>query len=153
MGSLFGSQHVVDAKSMYDSLSKEVPGSKQDRRSGVDLAIIRESMGQSGTVVRWVPHQLMLVDCMTKSDVAKGNYALTSTLKTGYMRLVVESTEMSKRKGTKSGLSRSRGASQKRLESEVQGSSGLQRETAVVAPVFSEQDLQKVGSADRFAFQ
>ena len=45
---------VVDAKSVFDSLMKQTAGSKQDRRTSVDLSLLRQSFGASGTAIRWI---------------------------------------------------------------------------------------------------
>ena len=113
-------QHVVDAKAVFDSLSKEAAGSALDRRAAIDLAIIRDSLQDSGSQIRWVPHELMIVDSLTKVDVAKSNAAMSHLMRTGRLKLVLEVTEMAQRAHGKSvkgrGPSRSRAASQRRLE-------------------------------------
>lgn len=35
-------QHIVDAKSLYDTLSKDVAGGRADRRTAIDLSILRD---------------------------------------------------------------------------------------------------------------
>ena len=87
-------QHVVDAKSVFDSLSKTAAGSTQDRRAAIDLSIIRESLQATGSVVRWMPHSLMPVDCLTKADVAKCNDALAHLMQRGTLRLNEECAEL-----------------------------------------------------------
>ena len=106
---------VVDAKSVFDSLMKQTAGSKQDRRTSVDLSLLRQSFGVSGTVIRWIPHPRMPVDIMTKSDVAKGNAAMTSLLKSGRWRLLDEHDEVEERKAGKAKPGRSKSASLKEL--------------------------------------
>lgn len=59
-----GHQHVVDAKSLYDALSKESAGGRTDRRTAVDMNFLREAFHRTGAVIRWVPHYLV-VDSMT----------------------------------------------------------------------------------------
>lgn len=49
-------QHVVDAKSLYDMLSKEVAGGRADRRTAIDLSILRDVFSRTGWRARWVPH-------------------------------------------------------------------------------------------------
>ena len=111
---------MVDAKAVFDSLSKEAAGSALDRRAAIDLAIIRDSLQDSGSLIRWVPHELMIVDSLTKVDVAKSNAAMSHLMRTGRLKLVLEATEMAQRAHGKSvkgrGPSRSRAASQRRLE-------------------------------------
>ena len=80
---------VVDAKSVYDILSKYTAGGKHDRRTAIELAICRDGMHQTGSVVRWATHSRMPVDCMTKADVAKANFALTRLLHRGRFSLTL----------------------------------------------------------------
>ena len=48
--------HSIDAKSVLDALIKECAGSRQDRRTAVDLAIVRETFKAQGSHIRWIPH-------------------------------------------------------------------------------------------------
>ena len=118
-GALVGADGVliVDAKSVFDTLGKPSAGSKQDRRSAIDLALLRQQFGRSGSTVRWVPHPMMPVDMMTKSDVGKGNAALTMLLKHGKWKLLEESDEMAARRAGKAKPGRSHQASLKVLDS------------------------------------
>ena len=75
-------QHVVDAKSLYDCLSKDVAGGRSDRRAGIDMAIVRDSLRHSASTIRWVPHHCMPADTLTKADVGVSSYALAHLLKT-----------------------------------------------------------------------
>ena len=59
--------HSIDAKSVFDALIKECAGNRQDRRTAVDLAIVRETLKAQGSHIRWIPHPLMLADSMTKA--------------------------------------------------------------------------------------
>ena len=54
---------VVDCKSLYDRLSAVgSPSTLQDKRSAVDVLIIRESVKKTGCVIRWAPTGLQLAD-------------------------------------------------------------------------------------------
>ena len=46
------------------ALIKECAGSRQDRRTAVDFAIVRETLKAQGSHIRWIPHPLMLADSM-----------------------------------------------------------------------------------------
>eukprot|EP00959_Pyramimonas_sp_CCMP1952_P175033 3657819-Pyramimonas_sp.AAC.1 len=59
---------VVDAKSVFDVLSRNSAGSRADRRNAVELAVIRDSLASVGSRMRWVPHARMPSDPLTKSD-------------------------------------------------------------------------------------
>jgi len=118
------SASIVDAKSVFDSLSKNTASSKQDRRTAIELSICRDSMRASGSKVRWIPHWAMPSDQLTKADVSKGNAALGEMLRSGRFRLLQESAEMASRKsGSKPGRSKRASereiASRKTSESEV----------------------------------
>ena len=64
--------HSIDAKSIFDALIKECARSRQDRRTAVDLAIVREALKAQGSHIRWIPHPLMPADFMTKADPPPG---------------------------------------------------------------------------------
>ncbi|CAE7837485.1 unnamed protein product, partial [Symbiodinium necroappetens] len=85
---------VTDAKSLYDCIMKEHPQGKQDRKSALELAIIVKDLRDSSSMVRWVPHQKMLVDALTKADPMKANGAMDQFLKTGTLSLVDVSEEL-----------------------------------------------------------
>ena len=72
-------EHVIDAKSVFDSLIKETAGSKQDRRTAIELAIVREVLQGMSSKIKWVPHPLMPADTMTHADPAKSNDAFVSS--------------------------------------------------------------------------
>lgn len=54
-------------KSSYDHLiSPSSPTAVEDRRTSIDIVIIRESLRMTGGVVRWLPTDRMLADGLTK---------------------------------------------------------------------------------------
>ena len=57
---------VVDAKSLFDHLVKETVGTTDDRRTAIEMQVIRQAMMETGAVVKWVPHPKMFMDCLTK---------------------------------------------------------------------------------------
>ena len=60
---------VTDCKSLYDHLhSPSSPTSIEDRRTSIDVVIIRESCKAMSAFVRWVPTNRMLADGLTKND-------------------------------------------------------------------------------------
>ena len=67
-------------------VQKESLGSKQDRRTSLELAIVVRSMRKARAGIRWVPHAKKIVDCMTKADVDKGNDALLQMLRSGTLQ-------------------------------------------------------------------
>ena len=60
---------IVDAKSLYGYLAKETVGG-QDRRTAIEIQIIREDLLELRGQVRWIDHPAMVADCLTK---VKGN--------------------------------------------------------------------------------
>lgn len=58
---------VTNCKSLYDHLhSPSSPTSIEDRRTSIDIVIIRESVRLMNAAVRWVPTNRMLADALTK---------------------------------------------------------------------------------------
>ena len=68
---------IGDAKSLYDHLHTETSGGANDRRTAIDIQIIRSSMEAQGATVRWVDHGGMYADAMTKRN---GNIPLLQIL-------------------------------------------------------------------------
>ncbi len=102
---------VTDAKSLFDSLSRQHPNSRQDRRTAVELAIIIEAMKKASAVIRWTPHPRMWADCLTKDDLGKSNGALEQLLRTSKMCLWDEEQELSIRQNVPGSRNRSKKAS------------------------------------------
>ena len=111
---------VTDAKSLFDCILKEHPAGRQDRKSALELAIIVRDLQQTRSMVRWVPHQKMIVDGLTKEDPFRGNGALEHFLRTGVLSFVDMDTELAKRKASPEARSRSVKASLNRLHHEDQ---------------------------------
>ena len=59
---------IVDAKSLYDHLSKETVGVASDKRTALEMQVIRQALAETKTEVRWVPHPSMIVDALTKRN-------------------------------------------------------------------------------------
>ena len=58
---------VTDCKSLYDHvISMSSPAVLDDRRSAIDVAIIRQSIQRSGLIPRWCPTDRQLADALTK---------------------------------------------------------------------------------------
>ena len=72
---------VVDAKSLFDHLSKDTVGSTSDKRTTIEIQVVRQAMRESATVVKWIPHPRMIMDALTKRQ---GNQSpLIELLETG----------------------------------------------------------------------
>ena len=59
---------VTDSKSLYDCMSKLVCTYTQceDKRTAIDVAILKDDLVRSAGHVRWVEGKNMLSDCLTK---------------------------------------------------------------------------------------
>eukprot|EP00435_Cladocopium_sp_Y103_P010124 s1396_g2.t1 len=58
---------ATDCKSLFDHLiSPSAPTSIEDRRTSIDVVIIRESLSCTAGVVRWLPTNRMIADGLTK---------------------------------------------------------------------------------------
>ena len=57
---------IGGAKSLYDHLRTETSGGANDRRTAIDIQILRASMDAQCATVRWVDHSGMYADAMTK---------------------------------------------------------------------------------------
>ena len=68
---------ICDAKSLYDHLHSETSGCTADRRTAIEIQIIRSSLDAQGADVRWVDHHGMYADAMTKRN---GNIPLLQTM-------------------------------------------------------------------------
>ena len=81
---------------MYDHLRTETSGGANDRRTAIDIQIIRASMDAQGAMVRWVDHSGMYADAMTKKN---GNVPLLQMLlRTGRICITEESITLEKHK-------------------------------------------------------
>ena len=91
---------IGDAKSLYDHLRTETSGGANDRRTAIDIQIIRASMDAQGAKVRWVDHSGMYADAMTKKN---GNVPLLQMLlRTGRICITEESITLEKHKSNPS---------------------------------------------------
>ena len=103
---------ITDAKSLFDSIKKGNPTSRQDRRTSVELAIISEAMRRAQSALRWTPHPKMVADTLTKDDISKSNGALEQMLRSGKLALWDEQEELKRRKEDASFKRRSKRASE-----------------------------------------
>ena len=95
---LKGSLAIVDAKSLYDQLCKDSIGG-QDKRTAIEIQIIREDLTSIGGKVRWIDHPAMLADPLTK---IKGSCEpLYRMLSSGEFQLVAETEHMEARNQAK----------------------------------------------------
>ena len=87
---------ICDAKSLYDHLHSETAGCTADRRTAIDIQIIRASLEAQNGDVRWVGHSGMYSDAMTKRN---DNLPLLQMLmRTGRICITAESATLEKHK-------------------------------------------------------
>ena len=111
---------VTDAKSLYDCLLRENPSGKQDRKSALELAIILKDLQETKSMIRWLPHQKMIADCLTKETLDRSNGALVQFLKSGWLSMVDVSEELEHRRVDPSYRKRSLKGSTERLQREYE---------------------------------
>ncbi len=58
---------VIDAKSLYDLLNNETTGGS-DRRTALDIQVLREELHALQGRIRWIEHLHMPADCLTKKQ-------------------------------------------------------------------------------------
>ena len=86
---------VIDAKSVFDHLVRESTGG-HCRRTAQELCVIRRSMQTLRARCRWVPHERMVVDALTKRH---GNsVAMLRLLRDGVLSIVDGDRELAMRK-------------------------------------------------------
>ena len=91
---LKGSLAVVDAKSLYDQFSRETIGGS-DKRTAIEIQIIREDLNSLHGSIRWIDHPAMLADGLTK--VKGSNRPLYQVLCSGKFQLTAEEDHMQAR--------------------------------------------------------
>eukprot|EP00971_Amphidinium_carterae_P242816 4821320-Amphidinium_carterae.1 len=93
---------VTDAKSLYDSLRQHVRG--REPRLAVTVAELRQGLGLLNMSVRWIPHNLMLVDGFTKPFTKANLSPLLKFLKTGYFKITDEDSQLAARQSEREQL-------------------------------------------------
>ena len=59
---------VTDCKSLYDHLMSPSAPSLDDRRTAIDIVILRDSIQRMKATLRWIPTDRMLADALTKES-------------------------------------------------------------------------------------
>ena len=86
---------ITDAKSVYDALTaSNHSNSNTDKRTCIDLAIIREYLRKHNGCIRWIDGTVQLADSLTKymtsdflrSVISKGSYQLQEEFDTLNLR-------------------------------------------------------------------
>ena len=76
---------VIDAKALYDAAVKDGVATATDKRTAIEIAVLRERMTAAGAVWRWVSSERQLADGLTKEQ-ARRNIALV--LRNGTLKLI-----------------------------------------------------------------
>lgn len=83
---------VTDCKSLYDHIhSPSSPTTIEDRRTSIDIVILKESISLTHAFVRWVPTSRMLADAFTK-DQANPMDLLRACMRRGTYQIAEEDT-------------------------------------------------------------
>ena len=90
---------IIDAKSVFDNVTKE-GAVAHDKYTALEVAIARERADGLGVQVRWVEHQSMIVDGLTKVSGNPG--ALYKLLDSCTYRIVAETELLDARKALRS---------------------------------------------------
>ena len=89
---------MTDCRSLYDHLiSLGSGGTLDDKRTAIDIAIIRQSIQRCGLEPRWVPTGHMVADGLTK-DKAEPRDLLRSVLRNAKYQLADEQTVLDRKK-------------------------------------------------------
>ena len=92
---------LVDAKSLYDLLINETTGGG-DRRTALDIQVLREELQELHGRIRWVDHMHMPADCLTKHQgraetlkhiLTEGEFGITAEAATLAERLDVRKAQ------------------------------------------------------------
>ena len=83
---------TTDCKSLYDHLvSPSSPTAIEDRRTSIDIVIIRESLKNCSGVIRWLPTDRMIADGLTKDKIDPIEL-LRSRIRVGKYQISAEET-------------------------------------------------------------
>ncbi len=86
---------IIDAKSLYDLLAHETTGGT-DKRTALDVQVLREELKELNVKIRWVDHMHMPADGLTKKQghsemlvkiLESGSYGATEEAATLHSRL------------------------------------------------------------------
>lgn len=89
---------VSDCRSLYDHLSTiGSGGTLDDKRTAIDIAIIRQSIQRCGLEPRWCPTEMMVADAFTK-DKAEPQDLLRSIIRLARYQLADEQTVLDRKR-------------------------------------------------------
>ena len=80
---------MVDAKALYDAIKSEVPQISGDKRTQIEVMIVKEKMKSMKTQLRWVSSEVQLSDGLTKIQARQ---LLADRLRSHKFSLVADSS-------------------------------------------------------------
>ena len=87
---------VTDCKSLFDHVSSMSAPTLDDRRTALDIVILRESLSKTQGSLRWVPTTYMLADSLTKESPEAFDL-LRGCIRQGYYQIAPESLVLQNR--------------------------------------------------------
>ncbi len=100
---------ITDAKSVYDALSRRGTISTADKRTNIDLALVREILQKEGGCIRWIDGRYQLADSLTRympADFLRavmnaGRYQLQEEYDTLQLRQQAKKDRQARKEATK----------------------------------------------------
>ena len=77
---------LTDCKSLFDHLVSKSSPTLDDKRTALDVVIIRESLQRLGTHLRWIPTDRMIADALTKESIEAMDL-IRACLKSGHYQI------------------------------------------------------------------
>jgi hypothetical protein len=88
---------LTDAKALYDASQKEHVGNFEDRRTGIEVMVIKERMAASGSQWKWCSSERQYADGMTKTAARQ---LLAERLRASVLHLIYDETFTASKKKT-----------------------------------------------------
>ena len=89
-------QHVIDANVLFDSIEAEVPQLQGDKRTKIEIMIVKQKMDEIGTKLRWISSEIKLADGVTR---LRARQLLADRIRTNLLSLQADRTfQAAKRK-------------------------------------------------------
>ena len=82
---------ATDCKSLYDHVQSQSAPTLDDRRTALDIIILRESLAKTSGILRWLPTDRMIADALTKESPEAFDL-IRACIKNGRYQISPEST-------------------------------------------------------------
>ena len=87
---------VIDANALFDSIEAEVPQLQGDKRTKIEIMIVKQKMDEIGTKLRWISSEIQLADGVTEIAACQ---LLADRIRTNLLSLQADRTfQAAKRK-------------------------------------------------------